>query len=250
YIFQNNDGRIVFAIPYHDNRLTLIGTTDVDVGGDPDAAVVSLGEIEYLCSAISEYFAKPVSPQDVVWSFAGIRPLFDDGAKSAQKVTRDFVLDLDAPDKGAPLLNIFGGKITTYRRLAMEVLDKLEEWLAPMKPEWTGKVPLPGGDFAIGERPARLQKLISSCPQIDKALLRRLFETYGTCAGDVLGECTKMDQLGTHFGSGLYQREVEYLREREWAQTAEDILWRRTKLGLDLTKGEQDALADWLAENQ
>ena len=247
YIFQNRDGRIVFAIPYLD-KFTLIGTTDIDTLGDPDADDISAQETEYLCAAISTYFAKPVTPQDVVWAFGGIRPLFDDGEKSAQKVTRDFVLDLETAGNGAPLLNIFGGKITTYRRLAIEALEKLEDYLGPLNPDWTHKVALPGGDFAIDDSARELQKLVSRYPFLPDGLARRLFETYGTMAHDILADCNNKKKLGVHFGAGLYQREVEYLASREWARTADDILWRRTKLGLVMPEAGQRKLADWLRQ--
>lgn len=248
YIFQNADRRIVFAIPY-ENDFTLIGTTDVDFEGDPDEVGVSDGEIAYLCGAASEYFAAPVQPGQVVWSYSGIRPLFDDGHAAAQEATRDYVLELVGEAGEPALLNIFGGKITTYRHLAGEALGKLAGSFPKMGGSWTGGATLPGGDLGPGGLEGLEAALLQGCPAIDAALARRLANSYGTRACDILSGVRHAGDLGRHFGAGLYQREVEYLIRAEWAMTAEDILWRRSKLGLRLTDAETRGLGQWLDEN-
>jgi glycerol-3-phosphate dehydrogenase len=257
YIFQHHDQRIIFAIPYEDD-FTLIGTTDVDVGDDPEAASISEDEIRYLCAAVSEYFERPVAPTDVVWSYSGIRPLFDDGTKAAQKATRDYVLELDRPQGEAALLNVFGGKITTYRRLAEEVLEKLAPALPGMGAPWTLGTVLPGGegpeagppgiDWSGGHEQA-VRKLLGHCPAIGAATARRLIRSYGTRAWQILEGVAGEADLGAHFGAGLYQREVAYLVRREWAHDADDILWRRSKLGLRLNPEQRQLLSDWLRQH-
>lgn len=243
YIFQNADQRIIFAIPYEQD-FTLIGTTDVDYEGDPSDVAASNDEIAYLCKAASEYFVKSINPADVVWTYSGVRPLYDDGAASAQKATRDYVLELDGNDGQAPLLNIFGGKITTYRCLAEDALEKLSERIpVPDKP-WTAGVALPGGDFPIGQFDHIYKELCRVYPNVDPALIHRLARAYGTLAGEIL-----RPGLGHHFGGGLYQSEVAYLTKNEWATTGDDILWRRSKLGLRLTEEERSALSKWMDEN-
>jgi len=248
YIFQNADRRIAFAIPY-ERDFTLIGTTDIDFDGDPRSAAASPDEIAYLCAAASEYFASPIEPASVVWTYSGVRPLYDDGHTTAQETTRDYVLDLQAPDGQPPLLDIFGGKITTYRHLAEEALKKLHDWFADMGSPWTRDAALPGGDFDVGGFEALVDELASRRPAIDGTLIRRLARSYGTLARDILSGVRGTDDLGVHFGAGLYQREVEYLIRSEWAMTADDILWRRTKLGLRLTEPEKKSLAEWIAGN-
>ncbi len=248
YIFQNADQRIIFAIPY-ENDFTLIGTTDVDVGEDPTAAQISAEEISYLCGAVSEYFAKPVLPEDVVWTYSGIRPLYDDGAESAQKATRDYVLELDHREGQAGLLNVFGGKITTFRKLAEEALEKLAPALPDLRDFPGRSAALPGGDFAVDGFEAQVQALQALCPALEPATAWRLARSYGTKAQEMLAGVTDTDGLGQHFGAGLTECEVTYLRQTEWARTAEDILWRRSKLGLRLSAEERQGLADWIAQN-
>ncbi len=245
YIFQNADNRVIFAIPFQ-QQFTMIGTTDVDITGDPGAAKVSTDEINYLCQAASEYFVKPVKPQDVIWEFSGIRPLFDDGESSASETTRDYVLEILATGDKPPLLSIFGGKITTYRRLAEAVFDKLQPWLPDLKPDWTAKAVLPGGDFNLKDRPAEIEKLNSDFSFLPEKTIHRLFLSYGTKARQILGQCKSEADLGRHFGADLYQREVEYLMEKEWALTADDIVWRRSKTGLFMSEKEISALDSWL----
>jgi glycerol-3-phosphate dehydrogenase len=246
YIFQNDDRRIVFAIPY-EGDFTLIGTTDVDYTGDPGDVKIDSGEIEYLTRLASTYFKAPIKPADVVWSYSGVRPLMDDGATAAQEATRDYVLELDS-SQGAPLLNVFGGKITTYRRLAEDAIGKLAN-LVTINTPWTSGSTLPGGDFPVDGAEALIKDVTHAAPGVDPALARRLVRTYGTRAKDITGGVKSAADLGEMFGAGLSEREVRYLIKNEWARTAEDILWRRTKLGLRLTPTEQERLATWLAGN-
>jgi glycerol-3-phosphate dehydrogenase len=231
YIFQNADGRIIFAIPY-ENDFTLIGTTDQDYRDDPKKVEISQGEIDYLLSAASEYFADPVTKDEIVWSYSGVRPLFDDGASAAQEATRDYVLKVDGDATTGAVVNVFGGKLTTYRRLSESVLDKIEAVLGKTGETWTARSKLPGGEFEPMAFEAELRRLGKDYPGFPQPMLRRLLRQYGTKARDVLGDAASVEALGEHFGADLYAREVDYLIEAEWARAAEDILWRRTKLGL------------------
>lgn len=249
YIFQNADGRIIFAIPY-EREFTLIGTTDQDYQGDPAKVAATPQEIAYLCAAASEYFKKPVQESDVVWTYSGVRPLYDDGASKAQEATRDYVLTLDAPGSAAPLLSVFGGKITTYRRLAEAVLDKLGPLLpeALKKPKgWTGGEPLPGGDFPVTGFADLLADVQKRYPFLAPAHAWRLARTYGTRAHLLLGGADSAADLGRNFGADLTEREVLYLMKHEWARRAEDILWRRSKLGLHLSAADSAALDQYMA---
>lgn len=246
YIFQNSDGRIVFAIPYEDD-FTLIGTTDVDVKGDPEAAKISSEEIDYLCAAVSEYFEKPVKRDAVVWTYAGIRPLFDEGQggeTAAQKATRDYVLDYHEGE--TPMLNVFGGKITTYRRLSEEALGKFAGVFPNMSGPWTRGATLPGGDMPVGGHGDIAARLISDCPDLPESVARRYARSYGTESFAILDKASSVGQLGEHFGAGLYRAEVDYLMRAEWALTADDILWRRTKLGLRLDDSGRGRLASYI----
>ena len=230
YIFQNPDGRIVFAIPYEDD-FTLIGTTDRDYSGDPSKVAITAEETAYLCAAANDYFRHEITPDDVVWAYSGVRPLYDDHASAAQEATRDYVLH-DETFEGAPLLSIFGGKITTYRRLAEAILDKIAGRIGVRGKPWTEFAPLPGGEFEGGDLVAFTRDLMQRKPFLPEPLARRLARAYGTRALDLLGEARALDDLGRDFGAGLTAAEIDYLVAREWAMTAEDILWRRTKLGL------------------
>ncbi len=247
YIFQNDDNRIIFAIPYED-EFTLIGTTDRDFLGDPADVVATADEIEYLCRAASAYFLAPVRPADVVWAYSGLRPLLDDGAEDAQAATRDYVLELD--DKaGAPILSVFGGKITTYRRLAEQALEKLAPYLradARIGASWTGRTPLPGGDFPALAFPALADALARRYPWLGPVEARRLARTYGTRAERILGGARDRAALGRDFGAGLTEAEATYLIREEFAAEADDVIWRRTKLGLRLSNGEIDALGAYM----
>jgi glycerol-3-phosphate dehydrogenase len=250
YMFQNSDGRIVFVIPYQDD-FTLIGTTDRDYEGDPSKVKASAEEIQYLCDSVSEYLARPVKPEDVVWTYAGVRPLYDDGASEAKAATREYVLELDTPG-GIPLLSIYGGKITTHRRLAEEVLEKLAPYLhgAEAGEGWTAKSPLPGGDMDVTAIPALTAQLRRDYPFLTAAHANRMAHAYGTRAGQVLGDAKSPADLGQSFGATLSEREVKYLMSVEWARTADDIVWRRSKLGLRLSAGEIAALDDWIAAHR
>jgi glycerol-3-phosphate dehydrogenase len=250
YMFQNTDGRIVFAIPYQDD-FTLIGTTDRDYEGDPAKVKATPEEIQYLCDSVSEYLAKRVKPEDVVWTYAGVRPLYDDGASEAKAATREYVLELDTPG-GTPLLSIYGGKITTHRRLAEEVLEKLAPYLKGTKARegWTAKAPLPGGDMDVSAIPALAAELLRDYPFLTPAHANRLAHAYGTRAAKVLGNAKSMADLGQSFGATLTESEVKYLMSMEWACTAEDIVWRRSKLGLRLSAAEIAAVEEWVAAHR
>jgi len=240
YIFQNADGRIFFLIPY-ERDFTLIGTTDLDFHGDPAGIHISADEIAYLCRSTSAYLRTPVTPDMVVWSYSGVRPLYDDGSTAAQEATRDYVLKLDSPGDAAPLLSVFGGKITTYRRLAETALADLLPHLpkAVGKPAgWTGHENLPGGNFPAEGFADLLAASAARYPFLPQPMLRRLLRAYGTRIGDILGQATALDQLGRDFGAGLTEAELRYLIRFEWARTAEDVVWRRSKLGLRLSADE------------
>jgi glycerol-3-phosphate dehydrogenase len=250
YMFQNSDGRIVFVIPYQDD-FTLIGTTDRDFDGDPAKVKASTEEIKYLCDSVSEYLAKPVRPEDVVWTYAGVRPLYDDGASEAKAATRDYVFELDTPG-GAPLLSIYGGKITTYRRLAEEALERLSPYLRSAKARegWTAKSPLPGGDLDVSAIAALTAELVRLYPFLNPAHANRLAHAYGTRATKWLGSAKSLADLGQSLGATLTESEVRYLMSTEWACTADDIVWRRSKLGLRLSASEIAAIDDWIAAHR
>ncbi|MCX7304441.1 MAG: glycerol-3-phosphate dehydrogenase [Hyphomicrobiales bacterium] len=245
YFFQNRDGRIIFAIPYEE-EFTLICTTDRDYPGDPHEARISDAELQYLCDAASEYFAVPVKPQDIVWTYSGVRPLYDDGASKAQEATRDYVLKVDQPHGAPPVINIFGGKITTYRRLAEHMLEKIEHILGRKGKSWTAGSQLPGGDFPATGFDAQVDRLKSEYPFLDVRLARRLTRLYGTRARTLLGLARSYADLGRKFGPDFHEAEVRYLIEHEWAVTAEDVLWRRTKRGLTMSVEETGALDEYM----
>ena len=244
YIFQNADGRICFAIPYEKNY-TLIGTTDEDHKGDPGNPQISEAETHYMLGAVSAYFKTPVTRENVRWAYSGIRPLYDDGASKAQEATRDYVLKLDHPDGGAPLLSVFGGKITTFRKLAESAMEKIEPFFPEMGKPWTEAASLPGGDFPFAEVDARIAALARQFPFLEQEQARRLFRAYGTDAWKMLDGARSAADLGRRFGP-LSEREVEWLKTREWARSADDILWRRSKLGLHMSREEQDALRSYM----
>ncbi len=246
YFFQNPDGRIFFAIPYEED-FTLIGTTDQDYQGDPAQARASEAEIEYLCSAASSYFKQPVARKNVVWTYSGVRPLYDDGASAAKDATRDYVLTYEGGAEAGALVNVFGGKITTYRRLAEDVLDKLADALpgATRNAGWTAKAPLPGGDFFALGAEGLSAELLREYPFLDARRARRLVKHYGTEARRWLG----LDR-GRDFGGDLTEAEVAYLMEHEYARTAEDVVWRRTKSGLRMSATQIEALQAWMSERR
>ncbi len=243
YFFQGTDGRIIFAIPFEDD-FTLIGTTDQDHTAPLDEVTITGAERDYLLAFANQYFRQPLGVQDVVWTYAGVRPLYDDGASSATAATRDYVLTLDT--RGPALLNVFGGKITTYRRLAEAALEKLSPVLGIRKGPWTARVPLPGGDFALAEKPALIARLRANHPFLTETWARRLIRSYGTDAEAILGRATSAEALGRDFGATLTEAEVRWLMTHEWARRAADVVWRRTKLGLRLTPDQIEALDDWM----
>ena len=251
YILQNEDRRIVFIIPY-EGDFSLIGTTDLPYEGDPGEVRITPDETAYLCAAVNKYLAKPVSPEQVVWSYAGVRPLYDDASKNVSAVTRDYVFDIDtgtgesAEAGQAPLLSIFGGKITTYRKLAEHALDKLLPLLGARAPAWTEGEALPGGDMPDADFDAFLASLTAERPWLPANLARRYARAYGTRAGTLMGAARSLADLGEDLGGGLYEAEIDYLIRHEWAMTAEDILWRRSKLGLHLAEAAQDRLRAWM----
>ncbi len=258
YIFQNADNRVLFAVPYEQNY-TLLGTTDIEVTGDPAAVEVEQREIDYICEAVSSYFKKPVKSEDVVWSYTGVRPLFDDAAANASKVTRDYVIHLS--ESGPPLVSIFGGKITTFRKLSEEVVDMILPRLPEFsKPEfskselgnggslkaWTASSTLPGGDIPNADYDAFVKAKQAQFPWIPDDLLGGYTRNYGTMIDSLLGEAKSVADLGVHFGGDLYEAEVRHLMSNEWARCADDILWRRTRKGLHVPEGTASKLDSWM----
>jgi glycerol-3-phosphate dehydrogenase len=245
YIFPTPDGRIVFARPFGPD-LTLIGTTDEEFVGDPAAPTVHPHEMAYLCEAMNGYFRAAIGPSDVVWAFAGVRALYDDHARDAKDITRDYVLTLDQGPGKAPLLTVYGGKITTYRRLAEAALGKLSDVFTLAKP-WTADWPLPGGDFAVGDDEAVVAEIRRTAPFLAESHARRLVAAYGTRVKLVLDGVARPEDLGPRFGPDLTGAEIRYLMRHEWAETADDVLWRRSKLGLQLSKDEREAVERFMA---
>jgi glycerol-3-phosphate dehydrogenase len=249
YIFQQSDGRIVFAIPYEDD-FTLIGTTDCEHEGDPGTAVCTPGEADYLREAAGRYFKQLIAAEDIVWTYSGVRPLYDDGAKSATAATRDYVLTVEGGAGEAPLLNVFGGKITTYRRLAEAALKRLARFLPGIGGAWTAGAPMPGGDFPVDGADDLRAGLRARHPFLDEAWARRLVRLYGTEADRILNGAKAPADLGENFGFNLTEAEVRWLMDEEWARTADDVLWRRTKLGLRLGAGEAAHLERWMRDRR
>ena len=245
YILQNPDRRIVFAIPF-EQRFTLIGTTDIPYEGDLASLRVSPDEVSYLCESVNRYFERPVSPADVVWSYCGVRALRDDQATDAAAVTRDYELDLERSAAGAPLLSVIGGKITTFRRLAEAALGKLQPLVGGSAHRWTATVPLPGGALPACDLERFLREAERRWPAMPAGLIARLARAYGTRMEVVLRGASKPAELGETFGADLTAAEVNYLIEHEWARTAEDILWRRSKLGLTVGAEAAARLEDYL----
>ncbi|HWW32973.1 MAG TPA: glycerol-3-phosphate dehydrogenase [Steroidobacteraceae bacterium] len=244
YIFQNEDRRIVFAIPY-EHDFTLLGTTDVDYHGDPAAVRIDAAELEYLCALANRYFRRQITPGEVVWSYSGVRPLLADESRDPMSVTRDYALELRR--RPAPMLSVFGGKITTYRRLAEDAIDLLAPLLGTRADPWTARATLPGGDMPDGSFAVFLRTVERRYPWLPPRLHLRYAHAYGTRIGRMLGSATAIADLGLELLPGLYEREAEYLCREEFARTAEDILWRRTKLGLHLAGADPAPLERWLA---
>ncbi len=247
YIFQLPDGRIFFAIPY-EHDFTLIGTTDRDhVAGQP--IVASEEEIAYLCEGASRFFRKPVRPADVVWTYSGVRPLVDDGSGKPEAATRGYRFEVSDPEAGAPILSVFGGKITTFRTLSQEAVDRMAQRIPALAgAHWTDRAPLPGGDFGVGEVEAMVAALQRHYPFLESGWAERLIRCYGTLADEVLAGAQGLQDCGEHFGHGLTANEVRYLVAREWAREADDVLWRRTKLGLRLSAQQQERLRRFMGE--
>ena len=238
FILQNDDGRVIFMIPYGDIH-TLIGTTDIPVEGEVGHPQASAEEIAYICRAVNRYLARPARPENVVWSYSGVRPLYDDGSSDPSDVTRDYTLRVDDVQGKAPVLSVFGGKITTYRRLAEHAMEKLAPYFPGLKPAWTAHTPVSGSDFGGAQRIEARDAFFTSHPNIAESMLRPIFRRHGTHAQTVVGD----GELGEDLGAGLTEREIRYLVEREWAQTAEDVLWRRTKAGLLMTEAQRARVA-------
>lgn len=246
FIFQNGDGRIVFTIPYGET-LTLIGTTDLDYEGDPGQCAISAEETRYLLDAVNDYLAEPLGPADICGSYAGVRPLYDDGASSAQAATRDYVLDLDTA-AGAPLLTVYGGKITTFRRLAEHALEKIAPIFPQMGRAWTASATLPGGDLAVDGVQALAEELRQRCPSCSPGRALRLARLYGTRARMIISGVKAADDWGQDFGGDLTEREVRYLMTEEWARSAGDVAWRRTKQGYWMSEEQMLALDLWMTQ--
>lgn len=244
YVLQNDDRRIVFVLPY-ESHYTLIGTTDVPYSGDPSNVRISAGETEYLCDLVNEYFRSQISPADVVWAYSGVRSLFDDEAASASTVTRDYRLETET-EGGAPVLNVLGGKLTGYRLLAEQVIAQLADFFPETGPAWTATAQLPGSSFDLPRFDSVLERAILEFPWLPAGLVRDYARRYGTRMHELLEGCTSVDDLGEEIGPDLYEREVQFLIDHEWAVTAEDILWRRTKLGLRQTPESTARLEAWL----
>jgi glycerol-3-phosphate dehydrogenase len=244
YFFQLPDGRIFFAIPY-ERDFTLIGTTDRDHPNLSEPPRASDEEIAYLCDGANLYFQTRITPADVVWTYSGVRPLIDDGSGKPEAATRGYTFEVDGGEDGKPpMLSVFGGKITTYRHLAGEAVDRLAAFIPALNvPAWTGSTPLPGGDFAIDGLPDQIAALERDYPFLGPDGADRIARAYGTRARTWLGDATSLNALGPHFGAGLTAAEVDYLMAHEWAQTPDDVLWRRTKLGLRIDAVGVAALA-------
>ena len=259
YIFQSPDKRIIFAIPYQDD-FTLIGTTDVELkGDDPGAAKIGEDEIVYLCEQVSRYFKKPVTPADVVWTYSGVRPLLDDASGDPSAVTRDYLLESNV--EGAPLLSVWGGKITTFRKLAENAADEVGKMLGQdrtQRPPWTETAFLAGGDLSAwigqpvkGARPAaEFERFVVAVqaryPWLDANLARRLARAYGARISGLIGDAASMDDMGAVVAPGLYERELRFMQDAEWVQTGDDALWRRSKLGLHYTPAQRETVDAWL----
>ena len=245
YILQNHDRRVVFMIPY-ESDFTLVGTTDVAVASLGEARAIGIEETRYLLDAVNRYLARPLAERDVVWSYTGVRPLYDDGASDPSAITRDYTLVVDERD-GIAQLSVFGGKITTYRKLAEAALDKLQPWLRRCGGRWTHGEPLPG---AVDDAAVACDLLRARRPRLPRALLESLFRRHGSLANEVLGDARGVGDLGRDFGGGLYEREVDWFVDHEWAACADDVLWRRTKAGLHMNVAQRADFARWFERHR
>lgn len=245
YIFQNDDNRIIFAVPY-ENNYTLLGTTDVEVEGQPGEQTTEDWELNYICESASVYFDKKIDPKDTVWSYTGVRPLYDDASANASKVTRDYKLDLDTKN-GAPILSVYGGKLTTYRKLSEDALDMLSTVIDIENPAWTHSAVLPGGDMHDANFGAFVNQMRKNYPWLDADVLNDYTRNFGTRIKPLIGSAESMDDMGIDFGGGLFQSEVDYLMRYEWAKEVEDILWRRSKKGLAISEDGVSKLNEYMA---
>ncbi|MCL1124176.1 glycerol-3-phosphate dehydrogenase [Shewanella surugensis] len=250
YILQNEDQRIVFVIPYNDD-FSLIGTTDVEYQGDPAAVAISSEEKDYLISIVNQHFSKQISIADIVSSYSGVRPLCDDESDKASTITRDYTVEIEDNNGHCPLLSVFGGKITTYRKLAESAMTKLTPYYDHIGTAWTVDAPLPGTEDihdTVNFKAIFEKKLLNDFPWLPRSIATRFSRSYGSLCLDFLAEATELTELGEHFGAGLYAAEVDYLMTKEWGVHVDDILWRRTKLGLYLNDVQQQRVADYLAK--
>lgn len=247
YLVQNQDKRVIFINPYEGDK-ALIGTTDIPYEGKPEDVTADEAEIAYLMAAVNRYFKEKLRRSDVIESFSGVRPLFDDGQGNPSAVTRDYVFDLDETG-GAPLLNVFGGKITTFRKLSEHALQKIAGFFPQMKGDWTRGATLPGGEIPDADYVRFAEEMRVRYPWMPRALLSHYGRLYGARLTRIVGDATALEGLGRHFGGNLYEAEVRYLVEHEWAETAEDVFWRRTKEGLRMTAAEKAAFSAWFDDS-
>lgn len=245
YIFQNKDKRIIFAIPY-EKKFTLIGTTDVAIDGAAGAVNISSEEIDYLCKSSGEYFKTPINPDDVIWTYAGIRPLYDDGSGNLSTVTRDYTFEIDDQHGQLPFMTVLGGKLTTYRRLAEKALDKFKPYFSGLSSSWTATSSLPGGDITTDSFQEFLNSLYIEFSHLPRDITEGMARRHGARIYKVLSGVQSLKDLGIHFGAGLTEREVEYLIKDEWATSVDDILWRRTKVGLSMTPEQREELNNYI----
>lgn len=248
YILQNEDHRIVFVIPWMDD-FSIIGTTDVEYHGDPHDVKIDDNEVNYLLKVYNDHFKKQLGKEDIVWTYSGVRPLCDDESDSPQAITRDYTLDVHDQDGKAPLLSVFGGKLTTYRKLAEHALEKLSGYYENCGPAWTKNAVLPGGDLGT-DRDSYAAQLRRRFTWLPEALARRYARTYGTRTEQLLGTAQSLEDLGEHFGHNLYEAELRYLIAEEWVVELDDAIWRRTKLGMWLDEGQKQRVAEWIREHR
>ncbi len=245
YLLQNEDKRVLFVIPY-EKSFSLIGTTDIAYVSKPGPVAVSTEEVAYLCNVVSRFFTQAISPRDIVWQYAGLRPLYDDGNSNPSAVTRDYAIDLQWANGVAPIITVYGGKLTTYRNLAERVLEKLTGILPGLGHAWTGSAPLPGGDLKRDGINALVRELACGHSQLPPALLEVIARRHGTLAWEVLEGAEDIGSLGEHFGAHLYAHEVDYMIRKEWVRTGEDVLWRRTKSGLQMQAAQRKTVSDYV----
>ena len=244
FIFQNIDRRIIFFIPYQ-NNYTLIGTTDIEFKGSPEEAKITSQEIKYLFNLVFLYFKTTLSKKDIVWTFSGVRSLYDDKSELAQKITRDYVIESQSKENET-LINIFGGKLTTYRKLSENVMIKIQDLLKTQKKPWTSNSPLPGGNFEVKQKDFKLKQLLKKFPFLSISIIDRLFSAYGNEIDKLFKGIKSKAELGIDFGHGLFENEVKWLINNEWATNTEDILWRRSKLGLKFSNNQKLILEKWI----